>query len=136
ELEQAFANGIPVEGVVTAEIKGGYEVQLGSVRAFCPGSQIDRRRPDGPTDVGERLRFRITKLEGGGRNVVVSRRQLLEDEVAAQAAETWERLAEGAVVAGTVTSLRDFGAFVDLGGVEGLGDVSQIGRARGSAREE
>src|SRR5262249_13543923 len=77
-----------------------------------------------------RLRFRITKLEGGGRNVVVSRRQLLEEEAAAQAAETWERLREGAVVTGTVTSIRDFGAFVDLGGVEGLVHVSEISHAR------
>src|SRR5215472_10676996 len=74
ELEQAFANRIPVEGVVTGEIKGGYEVQIGSVRAFCPGSQIDRRRVEGRTYTGERLQFRITKLEAGGRNVVVSRR--------------------------------------------------------------
>src|SRR5215831_456081 len=103
ELEQAFANRIPVEGVVTGEIKGGYEVQLGSVRAFCPGSQIDRRRVEGRSYVGQRFRFRITKLEGGGRNAVVS---------------------------GTVTSLRDFGAFVDLGGVEGLIHVSEIGPGR------
>ena len=130
ELEQAFANGIPVEGLVTAENKGGYEVQIGSVRAFCPGSQIDRRRTEGRTYVGERLQFRITKLEGGGRNVVVSRRQLLEEEAAAQAAETWERLREGAVVTGTVTSLRDFGAFVDLGGVEGLVHVSELSHGR------
>jgi small subunit ribosomal protein S1 len=130
ELEQAFANGIPVEALVTAEIKGGYEVQLGSVRAFCPGSQIDRRRTEGRTYVGERLQFRITKLEGGGRNVVVSRRQLLEEEAAARAAETWTKLHEGAVVTGTVTSLRDFGAFVDLGGVEGLVHVSELGHGR------
>ena len=90
ELEQAFANGIPVEGLVTGENKGGYDVQLGGVRAFCPGSQIDRRRTEGRTYVGERLRFRITKLEAGGRNVVVSRRQLLEEEAAAQAAATWD----------------------------------------------
>src|SRR5262249_53736186 len=124
ELEQAFANGIPVEGVVTGETKGGYEVQIGSLRAFCPGSQIGRRRTEGRSYVGERLRFRITKLEGGGRNLVVSRRQLLDEEAAAQAAATWERLHEGAVVSGTVTSLRDFGAFVDLGGVDGLVHVS------------
>src|SRR5262249_59908663 len=102
ELEQAFANRIPVEGVVTGEIKGGYEVQLGSVRAFCPGSQIDRRRVEGRSYVGERLRFRITKLEGGGRNVVVSRRQLLDEEAEAQAAVTWGRLQEGAAVSGRV----------------------------------
>ncbi len=130
ELDQAFATGIPVEGLVTGENKGGYDVQIGSVRAFCPGSQIDRRRVEGKTYVGERLRFRITKLEAGGRNLVVSRRQLLEEEVAARSAATWERLREGAVVAGTVTSVRDFGAFVDLGGIEGLIHVSEIGHAR------
>jgi small subunit ribosomal protein S1 len=130
ELEQAFANRIAVEGLVTAEIKGGYEVQMGAVRAFCPGSQIDRRRIEGRTYVGERLRFWITKLEAGGRNLVVSRRQLLEEEAAAQAEATWERLREGAVVTGTVTAVRDFGAFVDLGGVEGLIHVSEIGHAR------
>ena len=130
ELEQAFAAGIPVEGVVTGENKGGFDVQLGSVRAFCPGSQIDRRRAEGASYVGQRLRFRITKLEGNGRNVVVSRRQLLEAEAAAQAEVTWARLREGAVVSGRVTSLREFGAFVDLGGVEGLIHVSELGHAR------
>ena len=130
ELEQAFENGIPVEGVVTGENKGGYDVQLGAVRAFCPGSQIDRRRTEGAQYVGQRLRFRITKLDPRGRNVVVSRRQLLEEEAAAQASTTWAGLREGAVVSGTVTSLRDFGAFVDLGGIEGLIHVSELGHAR------
>lgn len=130
ELEQAYAHGIAVEGLVAAEIKGGYEVQLGAVRAFCPGSQIDRRRSEPGQYVGQRLRFRITKLEPGGRNVVVSRRQLLEEEAARRAAETWATLCEGAVVSGTVTALRDFGAFVDLGGVEGLIHVSELGYAR------
>ena len=130
ELEQAFAAGIPVEGLVTGENKGGFDVQLGSVRAFCPASQIDRRRGDAAQYVGQRFSFRITKLEAKGRNIVVSRRQLLEDEAAARAATTWAHLREGAVVAGTVTSLREFGAFVDLGGVEGLIHVSEIGHTR------
>ncbi len=130
ELEQAFANGIPVEGVVTGENKGGFDVQLGSVRAFCPGSQIDRRRSEGTVYVGQRLRFRITKLDPRGRNVVVSRRQLLEEEAEAQATTTWAGLREGATVSGTVTSLRDFGAFVDLGGIDGLIHVSELGHAR------
>jgi small subunit ribosomal protein S1 len=80
--------------------------------------------------VGQRFRFRITKLEQGGRNVVVSRRQLLEAEAAQQADATWAALREGAVVSGTVTSLRDFGAFVDIGGVEALIHVSELGHAR------
>ena len=132
ELEQAFAHGIAIEGLVTGENKGGYDVQLGSVRAFCPGSQIDRRRVEGAQYVGQRLRFRITKLEAGGRNVVVSRRQLLEEEAAEQARAVWAELRVGATVAGTVTSLRDFGAFVDLGGVDGLIHVSELGHARAS----
>jgi small subunit ribosomal protein S1 len=130
ELEQAYASGIPVEGVVTGENKGGYDVQFGSVRAFCPGSQIDRRRTPGTQYVGQRLRFRITKLDPSGRNVVVSRRQVLEEEAAVQAEATWADLREGAVVMGTVTSLRDFGAFVDIGGVEGLIHISELGHAR------
>jgi len=130
ELEQAFAHGIPVEGLVTGENKGGYDVQLGGLRAFCPGSQIDRRRGEASQYVGQRLRFRITKLDARGRNVVVSRRQLLDEEAARQAADTWAQLAVGNVVTGTVTSLRDFGAFVDLGGVDGLVHVSELGHAR------
>src|SRR6266446_4372962 len=85
ELEQAFAHGIAIEGLVTGENKGGYDVQIGSVRAFCPGSQIDRRRSPGAQYVGQRFRFRITKLGPNGRNVVVSRRQLQEEEAAEQA---------------------------------------------------
>jgi small subunit ribosomal protein S1 len=130
ELEQAFAHGIAIEGVVTGQNKGGYEVQIGGVRAFCPGSQIDRRRIQGAQYVGQRLRFRIPRLEAGGRNVVVSRRQLLEEEAAEQARGVWAELRVGAVVAGTVTSLRDFGAFVDLGGVDGMIHVSEIGPGR------
>lgn len=131
ELEQALAHGLAVEGVVTAENKGGFEVQIGGVRAFCPGSQIDRRRGvPGAAYVGQRLRFHVTKIDAGGRNVVVSRRRLLEEEAEAEAARTWERLQVGAVVTGTVTSVRDFGAFVDLGGVEGLIHISELSHAR------
>ena len=106
------------------------------MRAFCPGSQIDRRRIEGAQYVGQRFSFRITKLEGGGRNVVVSRRQLLEDEAAEQARAVWADLRVGAVVAGTVTSLRDFGAFVDLGGVDGLIHLSELGHGRASHPSE
>jgi small subunit ribosomal protein S1 len=136
ELEQAFAHGIAVEGLVTGENKGGYDVQMGTVRAFCPGSQIDRRRTEGAQYVGQRFRFRITKLEAGGRNLVVSRRQLLEEEAAARAAAVEAELRVGAVVAGTVTSLRDFGAFVDLGGVDGLIHVSELGHRRAAHPSE
>jgi small subunit ribosomal protein S1 len=130
ELEQAHALGIAVEGTVVGQNKGGYEVQMGGVRAFCPGSQIDLRRGDPDSYVGQRLRFEITKIESNGRNVVVSRRAVLEAEAAEMAAATWARVRVGAVVEGTVVSLRDFGAFVDLGGVEGLIHLSELAYAR------
>jgi small subunit ribosomal protein S1 len=130
ELEQALAHGIAVEGVVTGENKGGFEVQIAGVRAFCPGSQIDRRRVEGAVYVGQRLQFLVTRIESGGRNIVVSRRALLEAEAARDAASTWERVQVGAVLEGQVSSLREFGAFVDLGGVEGLIHISELGHAR------
>src|SRR5215470_19762493 len=98
ELEQALAHGIAIEGLVTGENKGGFDVQIGTVRAFCPASQIDRRRGDAAQYLGQRLRFRITKLDAGGRNLVVSRRELLEAEAAERATTTWAALREGAVV--------------------------------------
>jgi small subunit ribosomal protein S1 len=134
ELEQAMAHRIPVEGLVSGENKGGFDVQIGAVRAFCPGSQIDRRRPGERVPaaqyIGQRFLFRVTKIESGGRNIVVSRRELLEEEAAALAAQTWEKLHVGAVVQGTVTSIRDFGAFVDLGGVEALIHISELAYGR------
>ncbi len=134
EIEQALAHRIAVEGLVTGENKGGFDVQIGGVRAFCPFSQIDvRRGPDKPQAsqfVGQRLRFYVTKVDSGGRNVVVSRRELLEEENAAAAAQTWERLQVGSVVTGVVRSLRDFGAFLDIGGVDGLIHISELGYGR------
>ncbi|MCK6556659.1 S1 RNA-binding domain-containing protein [Candidatus Binatia bacterium] len=130
ELEQAMAHGIAVEGLVTGENKGGFEVQIGPVRAFCPGSQIDRRRGEAAAYIGQRLRFRVTRIDAGGRNIVVSRRVLLEDEAAEQAAATWERIHVGAVLEGRISSVQDYGAFVDLGEVEGLIHVSEIGYGR------
>jgi len=134
ELEQAQAHGIPVDGLVTAENKGGFEVQIGTVRAFCPGSQIDLRRGGtrlpASAYIGQRFRFRVLKVENHGRNVVVSRRELLAAEAADEAERTWATLHVGAVVRGTVRSLRDFGAFVDLGGVEGLIPMSELAYAR------
>ena len=130
EIEQAYRHGIPVEGLVSGQNKGGFDVQIAGQRAFCPASQIDLHRADAAGYLGQRLQFRITKVEGGGRNIVVSRRQLLEEEAAKAAASTWERLEVGATVTGTITRLRDFGAFVDLGGVEGLIHVSELGHGR------
>jgi small subunit ribosomal protein S1 len=136
ELEQALAHGIAVEGTVTGQNKGGFDVQVIGQRAFCPASQIDLRRREPAEYIGQKLRFRVTKIEGNGRNIVVSRRALLEEEAAVLAESTWERLQVGATVQGTVTSLRDFGAFVDLGGVEGLIHVSELGYGRSSHPSE
>jgi small subunit ribosomal protein S1 len=134
ELAQAHAHGLPVEGTVTAVIKGGVEVTVAGVRAFCPISQLDDRYvADAATFVGQRLSFRITRMEEGrgrGINLVLSRRALLEEEKAVRAEAARAQLAPGKVVRGTVTSLAAYGAFVDLGGIEGLLHVSQLGHAR------
>lgn len=133
ELEAAFQHGLPVEGTVTGVNKGGVEVSIGGVRAFCPISQLDSRHvEDAGAFVGQKLRWRITRYEATGRgaNVVVSRRAILDEEQAARAAEVRGTLAVGAIVKGRVSSLKDYGAFVDLGGVEGMLHVSELGFSR------
>jgi small subunit ribosomal protein S1 len=128
ELEQAYRQQLPVEGRVTGAVKGGVEVQIAGQRAFCPASQIDTRFVEDLSElVGQHLQFRITKLEGGRRmNLVVSRRALLEEEQQARAEEVRARLEEGAVLNGVVTALKDYGAFVDLGGIEGMIHISEM----------
>jgi len=132
ELEHAFRSQLPVEGLVTGVTKGGIEVQIAGQRAFCPASQVDNRYvEDLQTFVGQRLTFRITRYQGGKRtNLVVSRRVLLEEEQKARAEEMRARLEVGAVLQGTVTALKDYGAFVDLGGLEGMVHVSELAYGR------
>lgn len=132
QLEDAFRAGLPVEGKVEREVKGGYEVRVARQRAFCPVSQIDIVRNTEPAQhIGRVYRFRITEYKEGGRNLVVSRRALLEEEQQAQAAEARKSIVEGAVVTGRVVSVRDFGAFVELGGgIQGLLHVSEMAWAR------
>jgi small subunit ribosomal protein S1 len=135
DLGEAAASGLPVEGLVTAVNKGGVEVELGGVRAFCPLSQLDLRPVADPAIyVGQRLEFRVTRYEDDrrGPNVVVSRRALLEEEARVRAAETRGKLVVGAVLPGVVTALKEFGAFVDVGGIEGLLPASEIGFRRGA----
>jgi small subunit ribosomal protein S1 len=134
-LAEAFATGLPVEGLVTGVNKGGLEVTVSGVRAFCPVSQLELRPVADPAAyVGRKLEFRVTRFEDDrrGPNVVVSRRALLEEENQARAAQTRASLTVGAVLSGTVTALKDFGAFVDVGGIEGLLPASEIGYQRGT----
>jgi len=132
QLEQAWQEGIPVEGRVEQEIKGGYEVRLaGGVRAFCPFSQLGLRRQDNPQEaLGQTLSFKLTEFRDKGRSIVVSHRAILEEERRRQRETLRRTLREGMVVKGTVTGLREFGAFVDIGGLEGLLPVSEAGWGR------
>jgi small subunit ribosomal protein S1 len=130
-LAVAAQTGVPVDGKVAGVIKGGYEVTVGGMRAFCPFSQMDLRRVDSEQDyVGRVLEFRVTRYAEGGRNLVLSRRALLEEQAAAAAVETRKKIVPDAVLSGTVVSLADFGAFVDLGGVQGLVPMSELSHAR------
>jgi len=132
ELAQAHELGMPVEGHVTEVVKGGLVVDVAGVRGFCPASQIDLHFvEDLAVFVGQRLQFRISRYEPGPRgNLVLSRRALLEEERAKQAEAVMARLVPGAVIRGKVVGFKPFGAFVDLGGVEGMLHVSELGYAR------
>ncbi len=132
QLEDAWRNGIPVEGTAVKETKGGFEIKIaGSVRAFCPFSQMGIRREEQQADyVGRSLSFKIIEYGEGGRNIVVSRKPILESEKQAKIASLKETLHEGAKVKGAVTSIQKFGAFVDVGGIEGLLPVSEIAWTR------
>ncbi len=132
QLEQAWQARVPVEGVVEKEIKGGYEIKLGgTTRAFCPYSQIALRRVENPEAlIGTRLTFQISDYAENGRNIVVSRRALLEEEQRRLKEEAQAGISEGMALTGTITSVQDYGAFVDIGGLEGLIPVSEIAWSR------
>ncbi len=136
ELRAAHDARIPVAGKVSARNKGGFDVLIGGshgLRAFCPVSQIDVGRHDEAAlaaFVGKTYDFRVIEYSEDGRRVVVSRAALLKEESDAKAAETREKIAVGAVMTGRVRSLTEFGAFVDLGGVDGLVHVTEISRRR------
>ncbi len=130
-LVDAHAQEIPVEGKVTGTNKGGYEVEVLGSRGFCPFSHIDLDPTSQPEDhLGATYNFLVTKVEDGGKNVVVSRRRLLEKERESIAQETLKSLAPGAVFDGNVTRVADFGAFVDIGGIDGLVHVSELSWSR------
>jgi small subunit ribosomal protein S1 len=130
-LQDAQRNQIPVEGRVAAVNKGGFDIDISGTRAFCPISQIDIQYCEKPEEhVGARYPFRIMEIKERGRNIIVSRRALLQEEQDKKAQETLSALKEGLELEGTVTRLMDFGAFVDIGGIEGMVHVSEISHAR------
>lgn len=133
QFEEAWRSGIPVSGLVKAEIKGGFEITLGgSTRAFCPYSQMGLRRLADPAAeyLGTTMIFRISRFSENGRNIVLSARALQEEEQQEKREQLKEQLAEGQTVEGTVTSIREFGIFIDIGGVDGLIPASEIGWSR------
>lgn len=131
QLEDAYQTRLPVEGRVERAVKGGYEVRIGRHRAFCPFSQIGFPGADPASQEGQIYQFRIIEYSEGGRNLVVSRRALVEEEQQARAVEVKRTIVPGATLSGRVVSVREFGAFVDLGaGVQGLLHVSEMSWAR------
>ena len=130
-LENAFESGIPIEGTVEKEIKGGFEIKIGDSRAFCPYSQIGKKRVENPEDyVGKSLTFKILEYSENGRNILVSNRVILKEEQQTQIEILKKTLHENMKVKGTVKSLQDFGAFVELSGVQALLPISEISRSR------
>lgn len=130
-LREAKENLIPVEGRVSSVVKGGFEIDLSGLRAFCPLSQIDLTFTEKPEHhLGGRYHFRIMEIKERGKNIIVSRRMLLEEEQEKKARETLERLRPDLECEGKVTKLANFGAFVDLGGIEGMVHISEVSHGR------
>ncbi|KCZ50975.1 30S ribosomal protein S1 [Hyphomonas beringensis] len=127
KLEKSFNAEEPVKGAISGRVKGGFTVDLGGVNAFLPGSQVDIRpvRDVGPL-MGEVQPFQILKLDRARGNIVVSRRAILEESRAEQRAEIVSDMAEGDVRKGIVKNITDYGAFVDLGGIDGLLHVTDM----------
>lgn len=130
-LQFALEGKTPVTGTVSASVKGGFSVDLAGTRAFCPISQIDVGYvTETEQYVGQTLEFRVIEIKEGGRNVIVSRKALLEEQRKEQAAELLGTIQEGSIVSGTVKSTVRHGALVDLGGVDGFIHISELSRSR------
>ncbi|MCA9553006.1 MAG: S1 RNA-binding domain-containing protein [Myxococcales bacterium] len=126
ELKEAYRSGMPVEGRVTDKNKGGFDVVIAGMRAFCPNSQIDLRAGPAENYIGRKYPFQITEFKQDGKNIVVSRRKLLIEENKRKAEAILSTLEVGGVVFGKVTTVKDYGAFIDIGGLEGLVHLSEI----------
>src|SRR5947199_697775 len=127
DLEAAMEQGTIVSGLVTGKVKGGLTVMVNGIRAFLPGSLVDIRpvKDTGPFE-GKLLEFKVIKLDRKRNNVVVSRRAVLEASLGAEREELLKTLQEGAVVKGVVKNITDYGAFVDLGGIDGLLHITDL----------
>ena len=126
-ISDAFEAGVPVNGEVKREVKGGFEVSVGGVRCFCPFSQIDLKGGrEGGVYLGRTFRFTILEYEENGKNIIVSRRACLEKERQERIEKLKETLTEGQEITASVSSIQKFGAFVDLGGIDGLIPASEI----------
>ncbi|HSQ69649.1 MAG TPA: 30S ribosomal protein S1 [Steroidobacteraceae bacterium] len=126
-LEKAFEEGETVSGLINGRVKGGFTVDIDFVRAFLPGSLVDVRPVRDPSYLeGKTLEFKVIKLDQKRNNVVVSRRAVVEQEYSAERSELLDKLQEGAVIRGVVKNLTDYGAFVDLGGIDGLLHITDM----------
>lgn len=131
DLELAQANRVPVKGKVVKDVKGGFEVMILNKRAFCPVSQIDSKYVEQKADyINKDFDFIVEKVEGNGRNIVVSRTALLKEKARLRTDELKAKVGTEEILSGSVTDLRDYGALVDIGGVEGFLHVSEISYAR------
>lgn len=137
-LKEASQSGTPVEGKVSGVIKGGFSVDIMGKRAFCPVSQIDVKYVENQEEyIGQTHNFLITRYEEGGRNIVVSRRDLLNEELKEKQKVYFERVKEGDTVQGIVTKLMSYGAFIELiPGVEGMAHISELSWSRIEKPEE
>jgi small subunit ribosomal protein S1 len=127
-LKEAYHNQIPIEGIVEKEIKGGFEIRIaGNTRAFCPYSQMGLHQvTESYKYIGRQLTFRIIEYGEKGRNIIISNKAAIEEERRKQRDALRGYLKEGMTVSGEITSIRKFGAFVDVGGIEGLIPISEV----------
>ena len=127
ELEEALETGKILSGVISGKVKGGLTVMVNSIRAFLPGSLVDTRPVKDTTPFeGKQVEFKVIKLDRKRNNVVVSRRAVLEETLGEERKALLESLTEGAVVKGIVKNITDYGAFVDLGGIDGLLHITDL----------
>ncbi len=130
-LEEAYNKNLSVDGNIIKVTKGGFEVQVSGLKAFCPLSQIDNQYCENPEGhLNKTYSFKILQFEDGGTNIIVSRREYLDQETRKKADKLWQQVEVGRVYKGAVTAVQDYGAFVNIGGIEGLLHISEISYER------